>query len=249
MVSVPFRPLQAGFQNNYYKVLKVNPDTCTSVQIKKAYHRIARIIHPDKCSHPQATDAMGVVTSAHSTLSNAALRAGYDMYAAQVEVDSAGSDTFAQWESKGGANMAHLPPWFVRGLNHPVVGPVLMFFIILLMLAAAVFFLVLFLAYFVVHMIFWFLCCFGCCGHCWPRYGEGARLHAKRQERFMRMLQDYEAEVMAAQAKGETMPDPNVFFANWNAAHPEEENDRDGIPTANVAENHIYDDYGSIPRA
>lgn len=212
--------------------------------MKKSYYKIARLIHPDKCSHPQATDAMGVVTSAHSTLSNTALRAAYDMYASQVEVDSAGADSFAQWESKGGANMAHLPPWLVKGLNNPILGPIIMFFIILFMLVAALFFLVLFLVYFVIHMIFWFLCCFGCCGHCWPRYGEGARLHAKRQERFMRMLQDYEVEVMAAQAKGEPMPDPNVFFANWNLAHPEEE-EGFGIPTANAAGGRNR--YGSIP--
>jgi hypothetical protein len=42
-----------------------------------------------------------------------------------------------------------------------------------------------------------------CCGHCWPRYGEGARLHAERQERFMRMLKDYEAEAMIARAGGD----------------------------------------------
>ena len=90
-------------------------------------------------------------------------------------------------------------------------------------------------------MIFWFVCCFGCCGHCWPRYGEGARLHAKRQERFMRMLRDYEAEAMMAKAKGEPMPDPNVFFVNWNALHPEEDDD---IPTAQPA--YGSNQYGSM---
>ena len=49
------------FQNNYYKVLKVDPRTCTAAQIKKAYYKIARVIHPDKCRDPRATEAMGVV--------------------------------------------------------------------------------------------------------------------------------------------------------------------------------------------
>ena len=40
---------------------------------------------------------MGVVTSAHSTLSNTTLRTAYDLYASQVNVDSAGSDSFAEW--------------------------------------------------------------------------------------------------------------------------------------------------------
>mmetsp|Transcript_9316 Transcript_9316/g.22921 ORF Transcript_9316/g.22921 Transcript_9316/m.22921 type:complete len:144 (-) Transcript_9316:336-767(-) len=143
--------------------------------------------------------------------------------------------------------MAHLPQWLVRGLAHPVLSPVLVFLMVALMVAAAALFLALFLAYFVVHMVFWFLCCFGCCGHCWPRYGEGARVHARRQERFMRMLQDYEAEAQMAQAKGQPVPDPNVFFANWNIAHPEEE-EGNAVPTANAAaaatgSNH----YGSMP--
>jgi uncharacterized membrane protein len=86
------------------------------------------------------------------------------MYASQVEVDSAASDTYAQWESKGGANMAHLPAWLVNGLNHPVLGPIIMFFIVLLMLLSGLLLLGLFLAYLAVHMVFWFVCCFGCCG-------------------------------------------------------------------------------------
>ena len=137
--------------------------------------------------------------------------------------------------------MAHLPPWLVKGLAHPVLGPVIQFFMVVFLLLAAVFFLALFVVYFIIHMIFWFVCCFGCCGHCWPRYGEGARLHAKRQERFMRMLRDYEAEAMMAKAKGEPMPDPNVFFVNWNALHPEEDDD---IPTAQPA--YGSNQYGSM---
>jgi hypothetical protein len=111
------------------------------------------------------------------------------------------------------------------------------------LLSAALVFLALFLCYMVVHMVFWFLCCFGCGGHCWPRYGEGARIHAKRQERFMRMLHDYEAEAMNAQAKGEPMPDPNVFFHNWNIAHPEVGEDGE-VPFASAAGSR--NQYGSM---
>ena len=107
----------------------MDPKTCTAAQIKRAYYKIARIIHPDKCRHPKATEAMGVVTSAHSTLTNGTLRTAYDMYASQVEVDSANADSFHQWESKGGAQMAHLPPWLVHCLGHPILGPITMFFI------------------------------------------------------------------------------------------------------------------------
>lgn len=233
----------AGYQNNYYKVLGLDPRTCTAAQIKRAYYKLARVIHPDKCRHPKATEAMGVVTSAHSTLTNSTLRAAYDMYASQTDVDKAGADSFHQWESKGGSQMAHLPPWLVHCLAHPILGPITMFFIWLLLLTAALVFLALFLCYMVVHMILWFLCCFGCGGHCWPRYGEGARIHARRQERFMRMLHDYEAEAMMAKAKGEPMPDPNVFFQNWNIAHPEVDEDGE-VPFASAA--HGRNQYGSM---
>ena len=80
---------------------------------------------------------MGVVTSAHSTLTNSTLRAAYDMYASQTDVDKAGADSFHQWESKGGSQMAHLPPWLVHCLAHPILGPITMFFIWLLLLTAA----------------------------------------------------------------------------------------------------------------
>ena len=112
-------------------------------------------------------------------------------------------------ESKGGAQMAHLPPWLVKGLANPILGPIIQFFMVIFLLLLLVVMCALFLVYFVIHMVFWVVCCCGCGGHCWPRYGEGARIHAKRQERFMRMLRDYEAEAAMAQAKGEPMPDPN----------------------------------------
>ena len=162
--------------------------TCTAAQIKRAYYKLARVIHPDKCRHPKATEAMGVVTSAHSTLTNSTLRAAYDMYASQTDVDKAGADSFHQWESKGGSQMAHLPPWLVHCLAHPILGPVTMFFIWLLLLVAALVFLALFLCYMVVHMIFWFLCCFGCGGHCWPRYGGPGSAAESYRQRVLRAL-------------------------------------------------------------
>ena len=60
-------PLRAssftGYQNNYYKVLGLDPRTCTAAQIKRAYYKLARVIHPDKCRHPRATEACLLYTS------------------------------------------------------------------------------------------------------------------------------------------------------------------------------------------
>ena len=59
----------------------------------------------------------------------------------------------------------------------------------------------------------------------------------------MRMLHDYEADAMNAQAKGEPMPDPNVFFHNWNIAHPEVGEDGE-VPFASAAGSR--NQYGSM---
>ena len=88
-------------------------------------------------------------------------------------------------------------------------------------LCAALVSVALFLCYLVVHMFFWLACCFGCCGNCWPRYGMGARVHEKRQERFMEMLRDFERATMEARERGDDEPPPTVFFAQWNVDHPE----------------------------
>jgi hypothetical protein len=48
---------------------------------------------------------------------------------------------------------------------------------------------------------------------------------------------------MNAQAKGEPMPDPNVFFHNWNIAHPEVGEDGE-VPFAAAAGSR--NQYGSM---
>jgi curved DNA-binding protein CbpA len=37
-----------------------------------------RLVHPDKCTHPQAKDAAAVVNQAYDTLSSAVKKALYD---------------------------------------------------------------------------------------------------------------------------------------------------------------------------
>ena len=207
-------------QRDYYRVLEL-PRAASAADVKKAYRNLARVLHPDKCDDPRATDAMAIVTSAHSTLTTPALRAAYDLYAARVDVGDANADSFGEWQSKEGAAAVHLPPWLIKAMATPVLAQLIGFLALVLLLAAAALALALALAYFVVHMAFWFACCFGCCGSCWPRYGMGARVHAKRQARFTEMLKDYERAAMEASARGDEGPAPTVFFAQWNVDHPE----------------------------
>ena len=61
-------------------MLNLTPQTTSNASVKKSYHKIARVIHPDKCKHPDASAAMSVVTAANSTLTTPKLKQSYDLY-------------------------------------------------------------------------------------------------------------------------------------------------------------------------
>ena len=69
-------------RQNYYDILGVEPD-CGAAAIKKAYHKIARVCHPDKvdkAESAQAASAMWfrMVQEAYETLADAIRRGQYD---------------------------------------------------------------------------------------------------------------------------------------------------------------------------
>ena len=217
-------------RRNYYRVLNLTPATTTNASVKKSYHKIARAIHPDKCKHPDASKAMSVVTAANSTLTTPKLKQSYDLYynTQDVSENATSGSNFDEWHSKSGAAVAGLPAWLVKALSTPVLGAFVMLLMIFFGLIFGAALIVLFLVYMCVHMVFWVLCCCGCCGHCWPRYGEGARIHEIRQRRFFAMLRDYEQAQMYAAQRGDPDPDPGAFFQRWNALHPEDLSFPDG---------------------
>ncbi|KGM08521.1 molecular chaperone DnaJ [Cellulomonas bogoriensis] len=63
--------------SNYYEVLGVSQDA-TPEQIKKAYRRLARELHPDVAQGPDAEDRFKDVSRAYEVLSNPDKRAMYD---------------------------------------------------------------------------------------------------------------------------------------------------------------------------
>ena len=62
----------------HYDVLGL-PRGARAAEAKKAFHKLALKLHPDKCSQPLSEEAFKRVEAAHRTLTDAALRAEYDL--------------------------------------------------------------------------------------------------------------------------------------------------------------------------
>ena len=52
---------------NLYEILELKPNA-SEVEIKKAYHRLAKVYHPDKCSLPNASEKFQRIQSAYEIL-------------------------------------------------------------------------------------------------------------------------------------------------------------------------------------
>eukprot|EP00320_Phaeocystis_rex_P014875 CAMPEP_0119066616 /NCGR_PEP_ID=MMETSP1178-20130426/9121_1 /TAXON_ID=33656 /ORGANISM="unid sp, Strain CCMP2000" /LENGTH=178 /DNA_ID=CAMNT_0007048225 /DNA_START=18 /DNA_END=550 /DNA_ORIENTATION=- len=61
----------------YYAALHVDPRS-SDAEIRRAYHRIARQLHPDRCQDEQAREQMALVGEAWAVLKHQPLRRAYD---------------------------------------------------------------------------------------------------------------------------------------------------------------------------
>jgi len=61
------RQLGAPKEADAYAIMGLEPD-CKGVDVKKRYMRLSLLIHPDKCSHPQAQHAFQTVSKASKEL-------------------------------------------------------------------------------------------------------------------------------------------------------------------------------------
>jgi hypothetical protein len=71
------KTLRAASNASHYVVLGITP-TATSVQIKEAYRRLSKVLHPDKNDLPNADEAFKVVSNAYQVLQDASSRREYD---------------------------------------------------------------------------------------------------------------------------------------------------------------------------
>jgi molecular chaperone DnaJ len=93
---------------NYYDVLGVAKDA-KSDEIKKAYRRLARQLHPDVNPDPAAQEKFKEVTTAYEVLIDPKKREIYDLGGDPIATGggagaSTGFLTRAIWASKGSAN-------------------------------------------------------------------------------------------------------------------------------------------------
>ena len=67
-------------KRDYYEVLGI-PRTCTKVEIKKAYRKLAREYHPDvNNGDPQAEESFKEISEAYAVLSSDDKRQQYDRF-------------------------------------------------------------------------------------------------------------------------------------------------------------------------
>ncbi len=124
---------------NYYEILGV-PRTASEKEIKAAYHRLARSLHPDKASSPEERERVeqefALVSQAYNTLKDRDRRAAYDRTlteAQQAQLSGTGAgaqrpgDSSAAVPRPGAANLeksraAVARRAYLRGLQAMAAG-------------------------------------------------------------------------------------------------------------------------------
>lgn len=123
---------------SYYAVLKLDPADLGS--LKRNYFKLSRLVHPDKCQHPDAGRAMALVSTAYDVLSTPMKKKLYDAYATQEKPEDM---SFAEWESKQVA----IPAWVASVLRIPGGGCCLCLILTPLVITLGIF-----------SLVFWILC-------------------------------------------------------------------------------------------
>mmetsp|Transcript_9085 Transcript_9085/g.27316 ORF Transcript_9085/g.27316 Transcript_9085/m.27316 type:complete len:375 (+) Transcript_9085:371-1495(+) len=174
---------------DHYSILNV-PQDATAAQLKRHYHALARMLHPDKCKLPRGEDAMKDVSIAYETLTNEAKRKQYDMYMnARKDDPEKGLETYAEWEARQAGTRL---PKFVQNLLRVkgcrfvlvIIGGIIILPILLLSLVIVLIYMLIF----VWPKEFILRCCFK---DQWEEYKERKEERKRRaREKFDEDLQD-----------------------------------------------------------
>ncbi|ORZ01890.1 DnaJ domain-containing protein [Absidia repens] len=86
---------------DYYKVLSLTK-SCTEVEIKKSYRKLALQFHPDKNGAPGADEAFKLISKAFTVLSDPQKRAVHDAGGGDPEMRSSSASSTRQYRQYGG---------------------------------------------------------------------------------------------------------------------------------------------------
>lgn len=102
-------------------------------EIRNNYLRLSRLVHPDKCSHPNAAEASSILNMAKDTLTNPLKKKLYDSYVTDVTEGGAETSemTYAEWEAAQAQYPVKIPAWLEKILRIPVVGQVIALIVLL----------------------------------------------------------------------------------------------------------------------
>jgi len=106
-------------------------------EMKFNYLRLSRMVHPDKCKHPDAAEASATLNQAKDTLMNPLKKRLYDAYLddmAKGQGVNKEEYTYAEWEAKMSQMPVKLPGWLVKLLQIPGMAWIIMVLMLLLMI-------------------------------------------------------------------------------------------------------------------
>lgn len=136
-----------------FQSCQVMKDTDPS-EIRTNYLKLNRLVHPDKCHHPQAAEASAVVNSAKDTLTNPIKKRLYDAYVTDVmsgRAEAGAEMSYADWEAAQAQYPVKIPAWLEMVLRIPVVGQIFALILLLILLPLVLILIVLIL-------VLWIIC-------------------------------------------------------------------------------------------